>query len=146
MLLPGSHVIERVQLGCATTIHQAQRRTVDTAHALITSSMTREKHYVATTRGRHSNTLHVTLDTPADTEADASTHGRTGQEVLEGVLARTGTERSATQTVRGLEGHAGSLQRLVQDVTIVTLPDAHPDPLARPIGGLLQARTATTTL
>jgi len=57
--LPAGYVAEHVELAYATTTHRAQGRTVDTAHAMVTSASTREALYVAATRGRNSNRLYV---------------------------------------------------------------------------------------
>ncbi len=48
----------------------AQGRTVDTAHAYITATTTREVLYVAATRGRDSNRLYV--DTAYDPDPDTA--------------------------------------------------------------------------
>ena len=72
--LPAEYVREHVELGYATTAHRAQGRTVDTAHALVSSSaMTRESLYVAMTPGRHSNTAYIATDHDPDPD---TRHGR----------------------------------------------------------------------
>lgn len=48
-----------LELAYAVTTHRTQGRTVDTAHALISPTTTREALYVAATRGRESNRLYV---------------------------------------------------------------------------------------
>ena len=50
--LPAAYVAEHLELGYASTVHRAQGRTVDTAHAIVQPGMTREALYVAMTRGR----------------------------------------------------------------------------------------------
>ena len=40
-------------------MHVAQGRTVDTAHLLVTESLSRQALYVGMTRGRRANTAHV---------------------------------------------------------------------------------------
>ncbi len=58
-VLPASYVAEHVELAYATTSYQAEGRTVDTAHAFVSPTTTREVLYVSTTRGRESNQLYV---------------------------------------------------------------------------------------
>jgi ATP-dependent exoDNAse (exonuclease V) alpha subunit len=66
--LPADYTREHVELGYAATIHRAQGRTVDTAHALIDDTATRESAYVAATRARAGN--HLYLATEATSEVD----------------------------------------------------------------------------
>jgi hypothetical protein len=50
---------EHLQLGYAATIHLAQGTTVDTTHTVLTGRESRQQLYVALTRGRHDNHLHL---------------------------------------------------------------------------------------
>ncbi|HEV8115568.1 MAG TPA: AAA family ATPase, partial [Acidimicrobiales bacterium] len=61
--LPGSYVAEHVQLAYASTVHAAQSRTVDTAHAVMSARTGRDSLYVALTRGREGNWAYVACDT-----------------------------------------------------------------------------------
>ena len=94
--LPANYVRAQVELSYATTAHRVQGRTLDTAHALITTANTRETLYVAATRGRQSNTLYV--DTTNGWQDDTQ-HGPTAETpatvLLEQVLGRTGADTSA---------------------------------------------------
>jgi hypothetical protein len=96
VVLPAAYVREHVELGYASTAHRAQGRTVDTAHALISATTTREVLYVAATRGRESNRLYV--DTYYDPDHDTS-HGpvrpRPADDVLAVVLGNVGADISA---------------------------------------------------
>jgi conjugative relaxase-like TrwC/TraI family protein len=97
--LPAAYVRDHVELGYATTAHRAQGRTVDTIHAYITATTTREPLYVMATRGRESNMLYV--DTAYDPDLDTAhdlTELMDPGEVLRGVLARPGADTSATAT------------------------------------------------
>ena len=51
-VLPADYAAQHVELAYATTAHQAEGRTVDTAHALVSPATTREVLYVSATRGR----------------------------------------------------------------------------------------------
>jgi len=96
--LPSAYVRAHVELGYATTAHRAQGRTVDTAHAFITSTTMREPLYVMATRGRESNTLYV--DTMYDPDGSTAHEPLVAQDpaaVLEEVLSRSGAQLSATE-------------------------------------------------
>lgn len=111
--LPAAYVAEHVELGYATTIHRAQGLTVEHAHVLAAPGMTREALYVALTRGRSTNHVYVATD-----EVDPSCDipdvdaGSTGQQVLTRIMATSGSELSATQTIRARQDAAGSLATL----------------------------------
>jgi hypothetical protein len=112
--LPAGYVAHHVELAYATTAHRAQGDTVDTAHALVRPLMSREVLYVAMTRGRHANTAYVCTDTDPDGEYGAGDQ-LTPREVLETVLARTGTELSAHQTMRVEQERVGSIAQLAAE-------------------------------
>jgi hypothetical protein len=95
-------VAEHVELSYATTVHRSQGRTVGTAHALVSPNTTREVLYVAATRGREANRLYVdtVYDPDPQTSHDHADDPRTTREVLARVLANTGAETSAHETLR----------------------------------------------
>ncbi|RKT79424.1 conjugative relaxase-like TrwC/TraI family protein [Terracoccus luteus] len=97
--LPADYVCEHVELGYATTAHRAQGRTVDTAHAYVTATTTREPLYVMATRGRESNRLYVdTMHDPDVATAHDDIEPMQPVQVLKAVLARPGSDTSATAT------------------------------------------------
>jgi conjugative relaxase-like TrwC/TraI family protein len=112
--LPAEYVAHEVDLGYATTTHRAQGVTVDHAHVLATAGMTRENLYVAMTRGRHVNRVYVALDAIDPACDDLPDHHRPGdaREILERILATSGAELSATQTIARALDDAASLERL----------------------------------
>jgi hypothetical protein len=112
--LPTQYVAHHVELAYATTAHRAQGDTVDTAHALVRPLMSREVLYVAMTRGRHANTAYVCTDTDPDDEYGTGEH-QTPREVLEAVLARTGSELSAHETMHAEHERAGSIAQLAAE-------------------------------
>ena len=59
VVLPSDYVRQHVELAYAATAHRAQGRTVDTAHAMVSATTTREVLYVSATRGRGTNALYV---------------------------------------------------------------------------------------
>ena len=66
------YVRDHVELAYAATAHRVQGGTVDTAHALVSATTTREVLYVSGTRGRSSNTFYVDTDYHNDLE---TSHG-----------------------------------------------------------------------
>ncbi|MGO8875277.1 MAG: MobF family relaxase [Acidimicrobiales bacterium] len=106
VVLPAHYVAEHVELAYATTAHRSQGRTVGTAHALVSPSTTREVLYVAATRGRDANRLYVdtAYDPDPQTSHDHADDPRTTREVLARVLANTGAESSAHETLRRAQG------------------------------------------
>jgi conjugative relaxase-like TrwC/TraI family protein len=117
VVLPADYVTSHVELAYATTAHRAQGRTVDTAHAYITPTTTREVLYVAATRGRDTNQIYV--DTSWDPDPATSHHQavapQTTAEVLASVLARHGADLSAHETRRRAATHAGSFAGLAAE-------------------------------
>jgi ATP-dependent exoDNAse (exonuclease V) alpha subunit len=110
--LPEEYVREHVELGYATTAHRAQGRTVDTAHALVTSSaMTRESLHVAMTRRRQSNTAYIATDHDPDPD---TRHGRIepalAREIMQAILTRRAEEISARDTARSASAHPAVVQ------------------------------------
>ena len=99
--LPCTYVDQHVQLGYAVTAHRAQGTTVDTTHAYVSDSTTREALYVMATRGRHSNRLYVDTDdhlAVTDTIDDDPTWR--GREVLRHAITTSAADVSATLTAR----------------------------------------------
>ena len=112
--LNAAYVAEHIDLGYATTTHRAQGVTVDHAHVLAAPGMTRESLYVAMTRGRSINHVYTSTDV-VDPMCDylPDPHGASaGRDVLERILATTGAELSATQTITHNLDHATSPERL----------------------------------
>ena len=112
--VPADYVAEHVELGYATTIHRAQGVTVDHAHVLATPGMTREALYVAMTRGRDTNHAYVATDA-VDPDCDQLPDPAgmpSPREILSRILATTGGELSATQTLAQRDAAATSPARL----------------------------------
>ncbi len=128
--LPEEYVAEHVELGYAITAHRAQSRTVDTAHVITGSGMTREHLYVGMTRGRDANHTYVPLDTGGDVDEphhqlDLLDQPSTAREALAEILATVGAEQSATESM------TGGRSRDPQLVTPVRRPQNHGQDLQR---------------
>ena len=119
------------------TAHRAQGKTVDTCHVLATPAMTRESLYVAMTRGRHENRTYVSTGPIIEVEdhQHANDVPITPADVLRGVLANEGTERSATEQLqrRCLDaGLAGPQPRAAPPAPRYDSPHRRPQAMSAP--------------
>jgi hypothetical protein len=112
--LPADYAREHVELAYASTAHRAQGRTVDTAHALVSPTTTREVLYVSGTRGREGNWLYVDTryDPDPQTSHDQVTEAATAREVLAGVLRNVGADVAAHDMIRRAQSEAEGMERL----------------------------------
>jgi ATP-dependent exoDNAse (exonuclease V) alpha subunit len=124
VVLPGAYVAEHVELAYASSAHRAQGRTVDTAHALVSSTTTREVLYVLATRGRESNQLFVDThyDPDPQTSHDEASEPATAKEMLAAVLRNEGADVAAHDMIRRQHSEADGLERLSAEyLTLATL-------------------------
>lgn len=101
--LPADYVARSTELGYACTVHTAQGVTADTMHGLATGSESRQQLYTMMTRGAHAN--HVYLEVVGDGDPHSVIHPTlvrplTSTDILESMLARDDTQRSATSLLR----------------------------------------------
>jgi len=110
VVLPADYVAHHVELAYASTAHRAQGRTVDSAHAIVSATTTREVLYVSATRGRESNRLYVDTcyDPDPATSHDGALEPQDVREVLTAVLAHEGAEVSAHEAISRAQHDAGS--------------------------------------
>ncbi len=128
--LPAAYVAADVELGYAVTAHRAQGATVDTGHAVLTASSSRETAYVALTRGRTRNTAYVATDQPD--EDHAHSRGEPGQDVrhdaiavLTAVFARTVADTSAHEVLRREQDAAASIRVLAAEYDTIAAAAQH---------------------
>ena len=115
--LPASYVRDWVELGYATTIHTAQGITADTMHGLITGNQSRQQLYTMCTRGRHSNDIYLQLVGDGDPHTlirPDTIRPSTATELLEQILARDETPRSASTLLRDHQDPAVQLGETVE--------------------------------
>ncbi|MHB1905146.1 MAG: ATP-dependent DNA helicase, partial [Ferrimicrobium sp.] len=112
--LPSDYVAEHVELSYATTAYRAQGRTLDTAHAMITSTTPREVLYVAATRGRETNLLYVDThyDPDSATAHEGTTEVQSARQVLVTCLANQGSEMGVHEMIRKEHEEAEGIIRL----------------------------------
>lgn len=124
LVLSPDYLREHVQLGYATTAHRAQGRTVEFTHTLVDETLTREVLYVALTRGSESNRLYVAAGDQSDAEHENTiTHGY--MDVLEQVLARSGTDTSATATKQHEQERLSNIRQLAAEYETLASTIAH---------------------
>ena len=112
--VPAVYVREHVELAYASTAHRAQGRTVDTAHAMVSPSTTRETLYVSATRGKASNRLYVDThyDPDPQTSHDDALESMTAKDVLAGALRNEGAEVAANEMIRREYHEAEGMEQL----------------------------------
>lgn len=115
VVLPAKYCREHVQLAYATTAHRSQGRTVDTAHAIIDSSASRETFYVAMTRGKYSNRAYV-VDDEDNVLGDNAALGmeRDWRDTLEAVLRKQSAPSAHQAAVDELE-RVSSIRQLAAE-------------------------------
>lgn len=124
LVLPAGYVAEHVELAYASSAHRSQGRTVDTAHAMVSATTTREVLYVSVTRGRESNRLYVDTryDPNPETSHDAMAEPTTARQVLAGVLRHEGADVAAHEIIRRGEDEAEGMERLSAEyLTLATI-------------------------
>ncbi len=127
VLLPASYVREHVELAYASTAHRAQGRTVDTAHALVSPTTTREVLYVSATRGaRGEPSLRGHPLRPRS--SDRPRRGRRADHGPRGPrrgAAQRGADVAAHEVIRREQAEAEGMERLSAEyLTLATLAQA----------------------
>ncbi|MQA13476.1 MAG: relaxase domain-containing protein [Pseudonocardiaceae bacterium] len=118
LVLPPTYVAEDLTLAYASTVHAAQGRTVDTAHAVIGPGTDAAGTYVAMTRGRERNTAYAVTTPLADDAATGQAHEvqqRTASAMLSEIIECdphdvAAAERSALATAEHAEQESRSIQ------------------------------------
>jgi conjugative relaxase-like TrwC/TraI family protein len=110
--VPRSYLARHAELAYAGNVHVAQGRTVDTAHLLVTDSLSRQALYVGMTRGRASNTAHVVTGTTAP-PGHQSYQQAIPEAVLVGVLQRDDSGLSAIEQIRQAQDWSGRTGHLL---------------------------------
>ncbi|WP_181779357.1 MobF family relaxase [Pseudonocardia pini] len=119
LTLPAAYVSRDLTLAYATTVHAAQGRTVDTAHAVVEHGTDPAAIYVALTRGRDRNSAYmVTRSTPDDSPPGQTTtvQRRAAAAVLSGCLDRDRRDQAALAEFEESQAQSQSMQRCVDRI------------------------------
>ena len=114
--LPAGYVSTATELGYASTVHSAQGVTADTMHGVVTGEESRQQLYTMLTRGRSANHIYVSVVGDGDPHTlirPDTILPSTATELLEQILARDGSRRSASTQ---LEEHQAPAVRLGESV------------------------------
>ena len=123
--VPRTYLACNAELAYAGNVHVAQGRTVDTAHLLVTESLSRQALYVGMTRGRESNTAHVVTGKTAPPGHEPYQQAAP-ESVLAGVLQRDAGDLSATEQIRLAQDWAGGTGHLLNLWTAAVRQTLHP--------------------
>lgn len=119
--LPRTYAEQSVELGYACTIHRSQGLTVDTCHVSISTEYNREQLYVALTRGKQNNQIHIEEpdQDPEDSPDNWGIMRRIGPEkaleVLAGILHKSDVDKTAHEVRDSEHGWANDLGRALAE-------------------------------
>ena len=124
--VPRSYLARSAELGYGGNVHVAQGRTVDTAHLLVTSTLSRQALYVGMTRGRRANTAHVVTGKTAPPGHEPYQQAAP-ESVLADILQRDGDDLSATGQIRHAQDWAGGTGHLLTLWSAAVRQTLYPD-------------------
>ena len=124
--VPRTYLAGHAELAYAGNVHVAQGRTVDTAHLLVTDSLSRQALYVGMTRGRQSNTAHVVTGNAAPPGQNPYQQAAP-ESVLAATLQRDAGDLSATEQIRQAQERAGGTGHLLTVWSAAIRQTLHPD-------------------
>ena len=124
--VPRSYLAQNAELAYAGNVHVAQGRTVDTAHLLVTETLSRQALYVGMTRGRQANTAHV-ITGNAVPPGHQPYQQATLEAVLAGILQRDDADLSAIEQIRRAQDQSGGTGHLLTLWSAAIRQTLHPD-------------------
>ena len=123
-LVPRAYLAASAELGYAGNVHVAQGRTVDTAHLLVTDTLSRQSLYVGMSRGREANTAHVVTGSAAP-PGQQPYQQATPEAVLKNVMECDAGELSATEAIRQSQDWASGTGHLLNLWSAAAWPAMH---------------------
>lgn len=122
--IPTDYVNDSIELGYACTIHRSQGLTVDTCHVAIDTSYNREQLYVAMTRGKEKNQIHINAepdeeqlpDTPDPWGMMKAIVSEEAMEVLTGIMHKSDVDKTAHEMQEQEYGWAKNLGRALAEL------------------------------
>ncbi len=124
--IPRSYLARNAELAYGGNIHVAQGRTVDTAHLLVTDTLSAHALYVGMTRGQEANTAHVVTGKTAP-PGHQPYQQVAAESVLADVLQRQADDLSATEQIRQAQERAGGTGHLLTLRSAATRQTLYPD-------------------
>lgn len=126
--IPADYARESVELGYACTIHRSQGLTVDTCHVAIDTSYNREQLYVAMTRGKENNQIHINAepdpeqlpDSPDPWKMMQAIVSEEAMEVLTGIMHKSDVDKTAHEVQEHEHGWAKDLGRALSELEYLT--------------------------
>jgi hypothetical protein len=129
-----SYLARNAELGYGGNVHVAQGRTVDTAHLLVTDSLSRQALYVGMTRGREADTAHVITGKTAPPGREPYQQAAP-ESVLVSVMQRDAGDLSATEQIRHAQDWAGGTPGRMRPLSCGKITPgglARPQPTGKP--------------
>ena len=111
-LVPRAYLADSAELDYAGNTHVGQGRTVDTAHLLVTGTLSRRSLYVGLTRGRESNTAHIVTGKTAPPGHPAYEQA-SPESVVKAIMDRDDADLSATEQIRQAQDWTGGTGHLL---------------------------------
>jgi len=111
-LVPRAYLAGSAELDYAGNTHVGQGRTVDTAHLLVTGTLSRRSLYVGLTRGQESNTAHIITGNTAP-PGHPPYQQASPESVVKAILDRDDADVSATEQIRHAQDQAGGIGHLL---------------------------------
>ena len=124
-LIPRTYLADSAELDYAGNTHVGQGRTVDTAHLLVTGTLSRRSLYVGLTRGRKSNTAHIVTGNTAP-PGHPPYQQASPESVIKAIMERDDADLSATEQIRQAQDRAGATGPLLTLWSTAVRPSLYP--------------------
>ena len=111
-LVRRAYLADNAELDYAGNAHVGQGRTVDTAHLLVTGTLSRRSLYVGLTRGRESNTAHIVTGNTALPGQEPYQQASL-ESVVKAIMDRDDADLSATEQIRHAQDRVGGTGHLL---------------------------------
>ena len=124
-LVPRDYLAHNAELDYAGNTHVGQGRTVDTAHLLVTGTLSRRSLYVGLTRGRESNTAHIVTGNTAP-PGHPPYQQASPESVITAIMERDDADLSATEQIRHAQDRTGGTGHLLTLWSAAVRRSLHP--------------------
>ena len=124
-LVPRAYLADSSELDYAGNTHVGQGRTVDTAHLLVTETLSRRSLYVGLTRGRESNTAHIVTGNTAP-PGQLPYEQASPESVVRAILERDDADLSAIEQIRHTQDWTGGTGHLLHLWSAAVRQSLHP--------------------